>query len=62
VPEQQRWLLRAAAQPELPLGVELLSAFRRAHPPAAAPRRTVGELLGRAAQLRATRRYGALRR
>jgi hypothetical protein len=62
VPEQQRWLLRAAAQPELPLGAELLSAFRRAHPTAAAPRRTVGELLGRAAQLRATRRHGALRR
>ena len=62
VPEQRRWLLRAAAQPELPLGAELLTAFRRAHPPAAAPRRTVGELLGRAAQLRATRRHGALRR
>jgi hypothetical protein len=62
VPEQQRWLLRAAAQPELPLGAELLTTFRRAHPPAAAPRRTVGELLGRAAQLRATRRHGAQRR
>jgi len=62
VPEQQRWLLRAAAQPELLLGAELLSAFRRAHPPAAAPRRTVEELLGRAAQVRATRRHGALRR
>jgi hypothetical protein len=62
VGEQQRWLLRAAAQPELPLGAELLTAFRRAHPPAATPHRTVGELLGRAAQLRATRRYGAPRR
>ena len=60
--EQRRWLLRAAAQPELLLGAELLTAFRRAHPPAASPRRTVGELLGRAAQLRATRRYGAPRR
>jgi len=57
VREQQRWLLRAAARPELPLGAELLTAFRRAHPPAAAPRRTVGELLGRAGQLRATRQH-----
>jgi glyoxylase-like metal-dependent hydrolase (beta-lactamase superfamily II) len=40
----------------------LLTAFRRAHPPATSPRRTVGELLGRAAQLRTTRRHGAGRR
>jgi hypothetical protein len=62
VGEQRRWLLRAAAQPELPLGAELLTTFRRAHPPAAATSRTVEELQGRAAQLRATRRYGAPRR
>jgi hypothetical protein len=62
VREQRRWLLRAAAQPELPLGAELLTTFRRAHPAAAPPRRTVGELLGRAAQLRAIRRHGAPRR
>jgi hypothetical protein len=60
--EQQRWLLRAADNPELPLGSRLLGEFRRAHPPVAADQgRTVGLLLARAEERRAERRRESLR-
>ena len=44
--EQQRWLLRAADDPDLALGSVLLGEFRRAHPAMAeGQRRTVAQLL-----------------
>jgi len=47
--EQQRWLLRAADNPDLALGSVLLGEFRRAHPAVAdRRRRTVAQLLARA--------------
>lgn len=43
--KKDAWLVRAAAEPELALGGELLGAFRAEHgTPAAAPSRTAGEL------------------
>jgi hypothetical protein len=47
--EQQRWLLRAAADPDLRIGAALLAEFRHAHPPATGrSQRTVAELLAAA--------------
>jgi hypothetical protein len=54
--EQQRWLLRAAADPDLRVGAALLGEFRRAHPPAAGrSQRTVADLLAGADALREER-------
>jgi hypothetical protein len=54
--EQQRWLLRAAADPDLRVGAALLGEFRRAHPPATGrSQRTVAELLAEADALREER-------
>lgn len=58
---RDRWLLRAANYPELALGAEMLSEFRRTHPLAARPRRTVRQLLSRA-QVLAERRQRAFHR
>jgi len=61
--ERERWLLRAADNPDLPLGSELLGEFRRAHPPlTGGPRRTVAQLLARAERLEDERRRAAERR
>lgn len=61
--EQQRWLLRAAADPDLRLGAALLGEFRRAHPPATGrSQRTVAELLAGADALRGERDRQAERR
>jgi hypothetical protein len=60
--EQQRWLLRAADNPDLAVGSALLGEFRRAHPPVAAHQgRTVAQLLDRAEERRAERRRASLR-
>jgi hypothetical protein len=60
--EQQRWLLRAADNPDLALGSVLLGAFRRAHPAVAdVQRRTVAGLLARAEELEDARRRAAMR-
>ena len=54
--EQQRWLLRAADN------LDLLGEFRRAHPAVAADQgRTVAQLLDRAEERRAERRYQSIR-
>lgn len=61
--EQQRWLLRAADNPDLALGSALLGEFRRAHPAVAdRQRRTVAQLLAHAEQLEDARRREAMRR
>jgi hypothetical protein len=60
--ERERWLLRAADNPDLPLGSELLGEFRRAHPPVTSGRRTVARLQARAEELRAARRRAAAER
>lgn len=52
---RDQWLLRAATYPDLALGAEMLSEFRRTHPMAAGARRTVRQLLYRA-QVLAERR------
>jgi hypothetical protein len=62
VQERERWLLRAADNPDLRLGSELLGEFRRAHPPVAAGRRPVARLQERAEELRAARRRAAAER
>jgi hypothetical protein len=60
--QQERWLLRAADNPDLPVGSELLGEFRRAHPPATTEQRTVARLQARAEELRAARRRAAAER
>jgi hypothetical protein len=60
--QQERWLLRAADNPDLRLGSELLGEFRRAHPPVTSGRRTVARLQARAEELRAARRRAAAER
>jgi hypothetical protein len=60
--ERERWLLRAADNPDLRLGSELLGEFRRAHPPATTGRRTVARLQARAEELRAARCRAAAER
>jgi hypothetical protein len=60
--EQERWLQRAADDPDLQLGSELLGEFRRAHPPVTSGRRTVARLQARAEELRAARRRAAAER
>jgi hypothetical protein len=60
--ERERWLLRAADNPDLRLGSELLGEFRRAHPPVTSGRRTVAQLQARAEELRAARRRAAAER
>jgi hypothetical protein len=60
--ERERWLLRAADNPDLRLGSELLGEFRRAHPPVTSGRRTVARLQARAEELRAARRRAAAER
>jgi hypothetical protein len=60
--QQERWLLRAADNPDLPVGSELLGEFRRAHPPVTNGRRTVARLQARAEELRAARRRAAAER
>jgi hypothetical protein len=61
--EEERWLLRAADNPDLPVGSELLGEFRRAHPPVTGrQRRTVTRLQARAEELRAARRRAAAER
>jgi hypothetical protein len=61
--EKQRWLLRAADNPDLALGSALLGEFRRAHPAVAdRPRRTVAQLLAWAEKLEDARRREALQR
>jgi hypothetical protein len=60
--ERERWLLRAADNPDLRLGSELLGEFRRAHPPVTSGRRTVERLQARAEELRAARRRAASER
>jgi hypothetical protein len=57
--EWERWLLRAADNPDLRLGSELLGELRRAHPPVASGRRTVARLQARSEELRASRRRAA---
>jgi len=60
--EWERWLLRAADNPDLRLGSELLGEFRRAHPPVTSGRRPVARLQARAEELRAARRRAAAER
>jgi hypothetical protein len=60
--QQERWLLRAADNPDLRLGSELLGEFRRAHPSVTSGRRTVARLQARAEELRAARRRAAAER
>lgn len=60
--QQERWLLRAADNPDLRLGSELLGEFRRAHPPVTSGRRTVARLQACAEELRAARRRAAAER
>jgi hypothetical protein len=60
--QQERWLLRAADNPDLRLGSELLGEFRRAHPPVTSGRRTVARLQARVEELRAARRRAAAER
>jgi hypothetical protein len=60
--EWERWLLRAADNPDLRLGSELLAEFRRAHPPVTSGRRPVARLQARAEELRAARRRAAAER
>jgi hypothetical protein len=62
VQERGRWLLRAADNPDLQLGSELLGEFRREHPPVTRGRRTVARLQARAEELRAARRRAAAER
>jgi hypothetical protein len=62
VQERERWLLRAADNPDLRLGSELLGEFRRAHPPVTTGRRTVARLQARAEELRAARCRAAAER
>ena len=62
VQERERWLLRAADNPDLRLGSELLGEFRRAHPPVTSGRRTVARLQAGAEELRAARRRAAAER
>src|ERR671911_361094 len=62
VQEWERWLLRAADNPDLPVGSELLGEFHRAHPPVTRGRRTVARLQARAEELRAARRRAAAER
>lgn len=57
---RDRWLLRAAAYPELALGAEMLSEFRRSHPLAVRTRRSVRQLLSRAHELAERRRRPAV--
>lgn len=61
--ERDRWLLRAADNPSLALGSELLGEFHRTHPPATSGQhRTAARLLARAEQLREARRREATNR
>jgi hypothetical protein len=60
--QQERWLLRAADNPDLPVGSELLGEFRRAHPPVMTERRTVARLQARAEELRTARRRAVAER
>lgn len=60
--ERERWLLRAADNPDLGLGSELLGEFRRAHPPVTSGRRTVARLQAGAEELHAARRWAAAAR
>jgi hypothetical protein len=61
--EQQRWLLRAADNPDLALGSVLLGEFRRAHPAVAdRQRRTGAQLAARAEERKDARRREAVRR
>jgi len=60
--EWERWLLRAADNPDLRLGSELLGEFRRAHPPVTSGRRPVARLQARAEELRAARRRADAKR
>ncbi len=63
VQERERWLLRAADNPDLPVGSELLGEFHRAHPPVTGrQRRTVTRLQERAEELRAARSRAAAER
>ncbi|HET7519065.1 MAG TPA: hypothetical protein VFN05_15535, partial [Actinomycetes bacterium] len=62
VRERERWLLRAADNPDLRLGSELLGEFRKAHPPVTNGRRTVARLQARAEELRAAQRRVAAER
>jgi hypothetical protein len=62
VQERERWLLRAADNPDLPVGWELLGEFHRAHPPVTRGRGTVARLQARAEELRAARRRAAAER
>jgi hypothetical protein len=62
VQEREQWLLRAADNPDLPVGSELLGEFHRAHPPVTRGRRTVARLQARAEELRAARRRAAAER
>jgi hypothetical protein len=60
--EQQRWLLRAADNPNLALGSALLAEFRRAHPALAdRQQRTVAQLLARAEELEDAWKRDAMR-
>jgi hypothetical protein len=57
VAEKDRWLLHAVEHPEAALGAELRAAFRRGRADAnSRPRRTAGELLARAKELREVRK------
>jgi hypothetical protein len=57
VVEKDRWLLHAVEHPEAALGTELRAAFRKGRSNASSqPRRTAGELLARAEELREARK------
>jgi hypothetical protein len=57
IAEKDRWLLHAVEHPDAALGAELHAAFRKGRSNAGSqPRRTAGELLARAEELRQVRR------
>lgn len=53
--EKDRWLSKAIDEPNLPIGTELLAAFRRQMPSRPTRGRTVAELRARAQEVRAAR-------
>ena len=53
--QQQRWLLRAVEQPQLAIGAQMISAYRKQHPSTARPSRSLGELRARANVIREAR-------
>jgi hypothetical protein len=53
--EKDRWLSKAIEEPNLPIGTDLMAAFRRQMPSRPARGRTVAELLARADEIRAAR-------